>query len=584
MWFLILLIPSRTSVFAVAHVAGAIPAAVWLILLIQLGRDTPDRLAQNLGGALHWLGGTAAALVFAIGTAHGLRTRIDRLAAASPQALAVRARATIELPAVAFPAFLLFAGQILGGVWEAPLFLLMVWYSVALWRRLAASERAALSAAADVVLALLLGAVLVLLLVWLGNLLDLAPAEMTLVHGVAEHAAALADLPWWAWALCYALLAAGYLTALLLPGRALGRAALRALTGRRTRRVTPAVNALHRGLTVTRIALVLVVFVGLAAPPAVGGLLARQARAHYTVSLRKELQAEGESAFYRSVIARFAPRAPRPAVLAQMVLEIHETEPAPDHGRDGAAPAELLLAHRLGLLAARAADPTAYDQLPESITNRPPAPQEPASDAVLRQETAPYADPPPGVGQLDTRLAGDRAEQRRAAQQEHERDELRDLAAELTATAVTSALDSLPLGRSEALGVVREYLDGLAESPLRDRFLAWTARVERAVRASGIRRPPAADTLVDPDPTALRLAADAQLTDDLMAAHDLTGTDPEQKRADGEAPLAGAVHLAQQSQGVETGSHPCTGCVHLPQPGEGEHGGIGGEEGGFHGE
>jgi hypothetical protein len=583
LWAAVLLfLTKRITRFAAAHLTCAFAAALWLGLILWSRDASADQVTRTIGAVLHWLASLAVALACAIGASRSARARIDGLdhrPPPSPPPLAVRLRAPLELTAVAFPAFLLAADQMIGGIWEAPLFALMVWYSFGLRRRLAAARQPAASAAADILLALLLGAVLVLFTVWLCNLLDLAPSEITAVHGTAEDAKTLVDLPWWSWATCYGLLAAGYLTALLLPDRPVGRAALRALTGRRTGRVTPAVNAVHRTLTVTKIALVLIVFVGLTAPPAVGGLLAHQARIRYTVALREELQAEGETALYRSVIARFTPRPPRPTVLPELVLRIHESEqPATKQSQDGATPAELRLAHRMGLLAARAADPAAYLQIPESISHTPPPSQEPASDAVLSERAAGYAGPAPDAESLDARVSRAQSERQREKRQE----ELRDLAAESAATAVTSTLDSVGLGHGEALGIVREYLDGLAESPLRDRFLSWT---DRAVRAADRRRPPAAESLVDPDPVGLRSAADAQLSDDLFAAHDLVGSDPAQKRAEKESPLAGAVALARQSEGVESGSHSCGGCVHIPEPGEGEHGGTGGGEGGgFHGE
>ena len=69
------------------------------------------------------------------------------------------------------------------------------------------SGRLAVRAAADIALSLLLGADLVLFVVWLANLLGLTPAEVAAVRGALERTAGLADLPWWLWTGLYAALA-----------------------------------------------------------------------------------------------------------------------------------------------------------------------------------------------------------------------------------------------------------------------------------------------------------------------------------------------------------------------------------------
>src|SRR5581483_221651 len=83
--------------------------------------------------------------------------------------------ATVLVPG--YLVFLVLDDQLLGGVLVAPLFPVVVWLGIRLWRRMGADRRIAVKAAADVVFALILGAVLVSSLAWLANLLAMPPAE-----------------------------------------------------------------------------------------------------------------------------------------------------------------------------------------------------------------------------------------------------------------------------------------------------------------------------------------------------------------------------------------------------------------------
>lgn len=67
------------------------------------------------------------------------------------------------------------------------LFPLGTWFSVQIWRAMQKPRRPLpVRAAADIVLSLLLGAELVLALVWLANLLDLTEPEVAFLRGALE--------------------------------------------------------------------------------------------------------------------------------------------------------------------------------------------------------------------------------------------------------------------------------------------------------------------------------------------------------------------------------------------------------------
>jgi hypothetical protein len=468
--------------------------------------------------------------------------------------------------------FLWFDGQLLGGPLEVPLFAPMLWLAVRLWRWMRADSRTPVSAAADIVFAVLLGALLVIFLVWLANLLDLPAAEVGALRAAAAHLGDLIDLPWWTWASADLLLAALFLTAALGPRRfrriteALGRI-----------RLPGALDGVRRTLSVLRIGLLSLLFLGLAAPPAVGPVLSRHIRARYTADLRQDLDARGEIALYQQITLRFTQSPQALPVLTNMLLRVHEatapgSDRAADRDRNEAGPDARDLAYRMGELQARALLPfsVSFGDGPTPRTSEPPTATA-VRDAGVDGTAADAAD-------LAARLnrAQDERENadRRGQQAEH--------AAEHAAAVVTGALGTIALGHGVVIGLVREYLDGLAESGLRNVFLFWT---DRAASGSGSRaapdEPPAAARIVEPDPRAIQQAADEQLSEELSSAGIQFGTDPAQSRDDRESPVAAAVDLANHTRGLQLGTVHCAGCVHFIEPGEGgEHGGE--HEGGVH--
>lgn len=508
----------------------------------------------------HWVAEALIGCTLGAATAVPLWRRLRRARRPLPRLAGVAT--SLALAALLF---LLFDDQLLGGPLEAPLFPLAVWLSVRLWRWMADQEqdRPAIGAGADIALALLLGAVLVSFLVWLANLLDLPDAEVAALRATADTIGNLIDLPWWLWAGVYAVLAALYLVPALGPAR-YQRIAVRVAK----LRLVPTVNALQRGMNGAGIGLMLVALLGLAAPPSVGAVLSRSIRERVGVDTTRQVASEGETDLYQAVLARFRQPTSESKAFVELLLAIHDADPPPA-GDDHATSAELDLAHRMGqvqaqvLLVRQRVDGSAAPDSPDPDS---PAAEPPAEQADLDRPLAGAADLKDRLGteQREARLAEDRHEQAEAA-------------SELAATAVTNALDSLTLGRGEVLSVVREYLDGIAESPLHETFLAWVTRV-RSGRAPTT--PPAATEVVEPDPTELRVVADVELIDEMGSTGNVVGTDPAARDAAHDSPIEGAVRMVEETREIQL-SGSCTGCEHLPEPdgpgGDEEHEEIHGE-------
>ncbi|MGH3293490.1 MAG: hypothetical protein ACRDP7_16955 [Trebonia sp.] len=415
------------------------------------------------------------------------------------------------------------------------LFPAAAWGSFLLWRAMSGSERLAIKAAADLAFALVLGGVLVLLLVWLANVLDMPRAEVAALRGVLDRVGALADLPWWAWTCAWLLLAAASLAFIRWPGR-LKTAAKRF---ERWQAVT-VTEITERALTGLHVGLLTIVFVGLAAPPAVTSTLGRRLSAAYEVAFQRELVEQGEVAAYTAIATQLAAQ-PTSPVLSRLVTSLHDISPPED--RQGASSTETDNARRigeaqalaLGLAAAPSLDPTAR-----------------AAAAAARMTDQP-AEP--------SDLSG------RAADVQHEESEEDDtakrveVAGDLAAKVVASLIAVPSLSDNEVVQVVREYLAGLIEdSPLKDTFAAWIERLP------GAKSPPGAAAEVVPVPERLEQAATAELSAAFSAAgdddpvNDPFATDPALTKAQAEDPLDGAVSIINQARYAQDQSGSCAGC------------------------
>lgn len=529
-------------------------AEPYIAFLLLVGVFALVETGVSYGGALRV--GAQVLLVAVLGTVTVLFVR--RLAYWHGR-LGRFATAAAIVP-LAYVLYVAFDGQLLGGLWEAPLFVPMVWLVPRLWRRMQNDRRPLVAAAADLVLAVLLGGVLVLFLAWLANVLDLPPTEVTALRGAADNLGELIDLPWWTWAGTGILLAAVHLTAALGPRR-LRRAG--ELLGRT--RLPGALDVLSRTLSVLKTVLLSLVLLGLAGPPAVEPVLGHRIRDRYTADRQEELDARGRTALYQEITLRFTGTPQALPVLTEMLTEVHERT-AGHPGQEQPTADARDLAHRMGELQARTFPfPALFD--PGVPSTAATAAEEAAEEAGMDAPLADSAD-------LTTRLAQEEAQGTAAAAREQDAER----AAEHAAVAVTAALSNLTFGHGVVIGLVREYLDGLAETGLGDLFLSWT---RPALSRTAPAEPPPGDRLVEPDAAALREAADFQLTDALFTAGVVPGTDPEQARYDSEPPVAAAVDLASHTRDVQHGIAACPGCVHVREP-EGRGGRPGEEHGGVH--
>ncbi len=409
------------------------------------------------------------------------------------------------------------------------LFPVAAWAGFRAWRAMNDSGRLAVRAAADITLSLLLGADLVLFVVWLANLLGLTRPEVAAVRGALERAGDLADLPWWLWTGLYAALAAAAVAFAVWPAR------LRRAIGLSARlRVVPVVDVARRVLTGVHIGLLVIVAVAVAAPAAVFPVLRDQIAARYTVAYQRQLEAAGEQAAYAEISGRFTTAQANRAVLAGIVEKIHRID-HPGQGDDHATATEADIARRVGELQAA----TLRRQARNPSRRRSGAPP-PRRGSPHRSRDAP--DLRTRVAKLDEQDKKEDAARKRAEQ-----------AGDLAAATVASLLSVPDIGSNEVVQIVREYLGGLIEeSPLKDVFAAWTERL------AGASRPPDAGTLVVPQP--VKLETEALITQLEAAEKDhFAVTLPSTEH---ESAVDAAVDLANQARYLsEGGSGPCAGCT-----------------------
>lgn len=506
------------------HSAGG-PVALMYLMVFGLAwlRLATDPAAAGM--LARWAG--EAALVAVIGTATAT-TVWHRSRGARPSLRRIGTAGTIAV--CAYLLFLLFDDQVFGGLLAVALFPLLVWQAIRLWRWMGESRRVTVKAGTDIVFALALGSTVVLFLIWLANLLALPPVEVSAIKGAASTVGDAVELPPWLWAGVYAALAAAYLFAAVGPRRF--QVIPRRLAAAH---VLPTVTVARRTLTMTGIGVMVFALLGLAVPPAVGPILARQIRDTYTVAAQEELEAEEASAVYQAVSTQFVASRPRLPVLTALMIQVHDTDP-PDRRDGNPTPAELALAHRIGLL---------QGKLLAEPPGRAPTPPPTLHDA----------------DDLTTRLTEEQQQQSTT----RTRQKQAETASELAAAAVTGMLDLVSLGDAEALGIVHEYLDGLAESPLGEVFLSWA---QRAVTRFAPREPPTLQRTVEPDPDSLANAARADLFETELDQN--AGIPPIPETDGGPEPVSAAVAAVVHSENQaarDHQNHSCAACI--PVPGEG---------------
>ena len=459
--------------------------------------------------------------------------------------------ADVLLAAVTGVTVLLLVDRTLLGVQAAAglMFPVAVWLSVVAWRAMKDADRVAVRAGADIAASLLLGASLVLVLVWLASMLSMPPSEVAVLRGVVGYTAAVIDLPWWSWLGLYLVLAGTSLAFAVWAG------GLTRVTGWFTRlRVVPSVNATRRVLTGVHIGLMVTMLVGLAAPTAAGVALRGRIAARYTETLADDLRARGELAAYTEIRRQFATApasAAQVAPLAAIVARIHYIS-GPADKEQGATSTELDLARRIGLLQALIIEYGPEPHLTQAV------------DAAIRQ--AGLDSPVPDAEKLDARLGMlDAAQQQEDTTAKHA-----DQAGDLAATAISYLLYIPRIGHTEVVQIIREYLGSLVEqSPLRDLFATWAGRL--ANRSA----PPRAADMVVPDSGRLKDAAAAEVTREIAQTE---VTDPSAARdLLNENGITAAVDLINQARYLAEDTGPCDGCARPespseePGPGSGDH-------------
>ncbi|MGH3248987.1 MAG: hypothetical protein ACRDOI_22670, partial [Trebonia sp.] len=410
------------------------------------------------------------------------------------------------------------------------LFPVAAWAGFRAWRAMNTSGWLAVRAAADITLSLLLGADVVLFVVWLANLLGLSRPEVAAVRGALERAGDLADLPWWLWIGLYAALALAAVAFAVWPTR------LRRAIGLSARsRVVPAVDVIRRVLTGVHIGLLVIVLVAVAVPAAVFPVLRDQLVTQYTVSYQRQLEAAGEQAAYAEISEPFTTTTANRAVLADIVEKIHGID-HPRPGDDHATATEADIARRVGEL-------QAATLLAAGANPAPPSADRSAA-AGAAGFTAPIRDAPDlrtRTALLDEQETKEDAVHKRAEQ-----------AGDLAAATVAGLLSVPDIGSNEVVQIVREYLSGLIEeSPLKDTFAAWTERL------AGALRPPDAETLVVPQP--VKLATEAMRTE--LKEDEEDGFATALPSTEHESAVDAAVDLVNQTRYLsEGGTGPCAGC------------------------
>jgi hypothetical protein len=294
-------------------------------------------------------------------------------------------------------------------------------------------------------------------------------------------------------------------------------------------RVVPVTNASRRVLTGVHIGLLTIVLVGLAAPVTLSVTLQHRLAAMYQVAVQREFEAEGERLAYQQIRQRFSTGSGGSnQPLTSMVLAVEDNSmPGSDGGSKQSVESDV--AQGLGQLQAATLRLTGAQLLV-------PAEQNAVRAAGLDVPIRSAADATDRVEQVE-------AEQDRAETAANNA----ELAGELAATAVASALSVASLSNSEVVDMMREYVSGLVEgSPLKDVFASW------AKHLPGATIPPSAESIVVPDAERVKREALADLSGGLDATVVAA--------AKAESPLDSAADLIDQTHVAQTNNGDCAGC------------------------
>jgi hypothetical protein len=343
------------------------------------------------------------------------------------------------------------------------LFIAIVWLAARMWRSMSDSGNRMLRGSADVATALLLGATLDLVVVWIGNLAGLPALTVLRVSHLLNAVAAGNNPAWWYLALPLLLLAVGYV-ALIRWGSRL--AELGAWAQRRrvvgSARKLPGIGTLRPRLAITafdssrrlmqflHVGLLLVPLVGMTAPALLGQAVIGPLRPRYFIAYNAERNADAQVLAYRQLTREVAAASPsQRTALRKSVADIASTVNGGSGGAGGAWFTAPSPAAGLG------EEEGAY--------------LEHAGEAATGAEPAP---PPLATSGATTVAAQVEAEEDDADEAEGYADK-----AGASAAAAIATLLSIPPGGG-AVQLLQEYLGGLTEeSPVADALAGLAGRL-----------------------------------------------------------------------------------------------------------
>ncbi len=358
------------------------------------------------------------------------------------------------------------------------LFIAIAWLASHIWRSMAASDNRVVRGSADVATALLLGATLDLLVVWIGNIAGLPALTLLRVSSLLNEVAAGNDPAWWYLAAPLLLLAAGYVAIIRWESRLAGFAAwaqrqravrlARALPGIGALRPRMAVAAFGSSRRLTQflhVGLLLVPLVGMTGPALLGQAVLGPQRPRYIIAYDAERAAEAQVLAYRQLTREVA--AASPGQRAALRKDVADISSSVNGGGGGAWFTAATPAAGLG------EEEGAY-----------------LVHAGEARAAAGPAPPPLSAGRATTVAAQVEAEEDDA----EEAESYADKAGASAAAAIATLLSVAPGGG--AVQLLQEYLSGLTEeSPVADALAGLAGRLGGAGSAG-----PGAEQALNPAP------------------------------------------------------------------------------------
>jgi uncharacterized membrane protein YgcG len=203
------------------------------------------------------------------------------------------------------------------------LFIAIAWLAVRMWRSMTDSDNRMVKGSADVATALLLGATLDLVVVWIGNLVGLPALTVLRVSSLLDAVAAGSNPAWWYAAVPLLLLAACYVALIRWGSRLaeLGAWAQRPRVVRSARKL-PGIGTLQPRLAVTafnssrrltqflHVGLLLVPLIGMTAPALLGQAVLGPLRPRYFIAYGAERDANAQVLAYQRLTQEVAAASP----------------------------------------------------------------------------------------------------------------------------------------------------------------------------------------------------------------------------------------------------------------------------------